>query len=347
MPRQYGGHYILSSLEIFKPVLEIFMYLNLIKDKLFEQSEVYNRVKRGDISSVQYKKFYDAKWGTSDENYTNRNRLAHYLLYAHIDDEQMILFLFEEELKDRQTNSFQGIGDSLNILTTLLQRYNISGKYNKLFEAAKNANFDCACGYDAGFLTYDDIDSLDIMDCIYLAQELDYKDTMDLLVMEWKVGITEWTDSVRTDLIRFNSFLGKDQENELQYRELLKNALKKGKTFDIVSAYNNIIELNIKEKQFEIAYSYLKEMIETVDFTDILEIRLFSSVLEESFEIICGFPQVSQELWTWSKPYLTNKRNMFGNLYEKAIAAAKCCKDSYAEQLEQDYIAWKNEIGLK
>ena len=38
---------------------------------------------------------------------------------------------------------------------------------------------------------------------------------------------------------------------------------------------------------------------------------------------------------------------MFGNLYEKAIAAAKCCEDSYAAQLEQDYSAWKNEIGLK
>ena len=95
------------------------MYLSLIKDKLFEQAEVYNRVKRGDISSVQYKKLYDAKWGTRDENYTNRNRLVHYLLYAHIDDEQMIIFLFEEEIKDRETNSFQGIGQSLNVLTTI------------------------------------------------------------------------------------------------------------------------------------------------------------------------------------------------------------------------------------
>ena len=325
------------------------MYLSLIKDKLFEQAEVYNRVKRGDSSSVQYKKLYDAKWGTRDENYTNRNRLVHYLLYAHIDDEQIILFLFEEEIKDRQTNSFQGIGESLNVLTTILQRYNISGKYNKFFETAKNANFDCACGYDAGFLIDDDINSLDIMDCIYLAQKLDYKDIMDLMVREWKADITEWTDSVRTDLIRFNSFLGKDQENEMQYRELLKKALKKGRIFDIVSAYNNIIELNIKEKKFEIGYSYLKEMIETVDFTDILEIRLFSSVLEESFEIICGFPQVSKELWSWSKSYLIkmDRRQMFGNLYEKAIAAAKCCEDPCAVQLEQDYILWKNEIGLK
>ena len=74
-----------------------------------------------------------------------------------------------------------------------------------------------------------------------------------------------------------------------------------------------------------------------------------SSVIEESFEIICGFPQVSKTLWSWSKPYLLkmDRRQMFGNLYEKAIAAAKCCEDSYAAQLEQDYSAWKNEIGLK
>lgn len=325
------------------------MYLNLIKNKLFEQSEVYNRVKRGDCSSVQYKKLYDAKWGTRDENYTNRNRLAHYLLYAHIDDKQMILFLFEEELKDRQTNSFQGIGESLNVLTTILQRYNILGEYNKWFEKAKNANFDCACGYDAGYLIDDDIYSLDILECIYLAQKLDYKDTMDLLVMEWEAGITEWTDSVRRDLIRFNSFLGKDQENEMHYKELLKKTLKNGKTFDIVSVYNNIIKLYIKEKKFEIAYSYLKEMIETIDFRDILESRLFSSVLEESFEIICGFPQVSKELWGWSKLYLIKmeRQQMFGNLYKKAIVAAKCCEDSYVVQLEQDYIAWKHEVGLK
>ncbi len=42
---------------------------------------------------------------TSDANYVNRMRMAYYLLYAKIDDENMIAYLFQEELKDRESNS--------------------------------------------------------------------------------------------------------------------------------------------------------------------------------------------------------------------------------------------------
>ena len=45
--------------------------------------------------------------------------------------------LFEEELKDRETNSFQGIGSALEILTFLLMKYNREGTYDSLFERAK------------------------------------------------------------------------------------------------------------------------------------------------------------------------------------------------------------------
>ena len=86
--------------------------------------------------------------GTDDENYIDRLRLAYYLLYCHIDDEEAVAFLFEEELKDREQNSFQGIGSTLQILTHLIRKYNGDGKYAGLLERAKNANFDCACGYD-------------------------------------------------------------------------------------------------------------------------------------------------------------------------------------------------------
>ncbi len=57
--------------------------------------------------------------------------------------------LFEEELKDRENNSFQEIGSTLRILTWLLRKYNAAHKYDHLLKWAKNANFDCACGYDA------------------------------------------------------------------------------------------------------------------------------------------------------------------------------------------------------
>lgn len=116
-------------------------------------------------------------------------RLAYYLLYANIDDEDIIVYLFQEELKDRKTNSFQGIGNTLNALTSILNKYNTDGRYDKMLEEAKNANFDCACGFDKNYHIDDKIISLNLMECIFLSQDLDYKDVMDVLVSKWKDSI--------------------------------------------------------------------------------------------------------------------------------------------------------------
>lgn len=323
------------------------MYTELIKDKLFEQSEVYRALKRGETASVQYSGYKDEKWGTRDANYLNRMRLAYYLLYGRIDDEDAIVYLFQEELKDRTSNSFQGIGDALNVLTSILKRYNNDGKYNGMLEEAKNANFDCACGYDKNYQIDDEVDSLDLMDCIFLSQDLEYKDVMEVLVREWKESIMDWTDGKRDTLISFNSFLGKEQENEAIYKVLLDNAIMSGKTLNIVSAYNKVIRYYIDIGQFESADFYLRRMIDTTDVKDIERIRLFGDVLEECFEIISGGVKESAELWKWAKPYLKIRTNMYGNLYTKGIAAAKTVGDSYAVELEQEYIDRKKKVGLK
>lgn len=321
------------------------MHTVLIKEKLFEQYEVYRALKNGDTSSIQYIEYKDKKWGTRDTNYKNRMRLAYYLLYAKIDDENIIVYLFQEELKDRKTNSFQGIGNTLNVLTTILNRYNTDGKYDEMLDEAKNANFDCACGFDKNYQMCDEIDTLNLMDCIFLSQDLDYKDIMEVLVSKWENSITEWTDANRTTLVNFNSFLGKEQENEAIYKVLLENAAKSGKTFNIVSAYNKVIRYYIDTKQYEIASSYLRKMIDTTDFKEIERIRLFGDVLEECFEIICGNEKESFRLWKWAKPYLQRRTNMYGNLFTKGIAAAKSVHDSYSIQLEQEYMDWKETIG--
>lgn len=326
---------------------DIGMYISLVKNKLFEQEEVYQAIKSGETTSVQYSGYKDEKWGMMDKNYLSRMRLAYYLLYAHVDDEDMIVYLFQEELKDRRSNSFQGIGNTLNVLTSVLKRYNNDGKYNGMLEEAKNANFDCACGYDKNYHIDDEVDSLDLMDSIYLAQDLEYMDIMDALVCKWKEGITHWTDAHRNTLIRFNSVLGKEQENETIYKVLLNNAIMTEKTFDIVSAYNKVIRYYIDIGQFEIAKSYLEKMIETTDFKEIEILRLFGDVLEECFEIISGGIKEPDELWKWSKPYIKKKRNMYGNLYTKGIAAAKVLDDAYAFELEQEYMAWKNSVIIK
>lgn len=326
------------------------MHTDLLKEKLFQQSQVLQALKNGDTSSVEYSGYRDKEWGIQDANYVNRMRLAYYLLYAHMDDEDTIVYLFQEELKDRKTNSFQGIGNSLNVLTFLLNRYNANGKYDQLLEEAKNANFDCACGFDKNYQMDDEINSLDLMDCIFLSQDLSYKDVMEQLVNSWKDSLTEWRDANRTTLTRFYSFLGKEQENETLYKELLNNAVESGETFNIVSAYNKVIQYYIEIKEFESAYSYLREMIDITDFEEIERIRLFSAVLEESFEIICGGVREYLGLWEWAKPYLQKKakyENMYGNLYTKGIAAAKAVNDTYAIPLEKEYVTWRKKMQLE
>lgn len=319
----------------------------LLKAKILEQEKVYRALKNGDTSSVQYSETYDKKWGTSDVNDKNRMRLAYYLLYEKTDDETAVAYLFEEELKDRKSNSFQGIGNTLNVLTFLLGQYNVGGKYDGLFEEAKNANFDCACGYDRDFQISSDMESLDLLDCIFLSQDLDYKDVMEILVDRWKDTVEEWTDSERMTLTRFHSFLGREQENEAVYRELLANAVSSGKVFDAVSAYNKVIRFYIDAGQFETAYTYLKRMTDTTDFEEIERIRLFGDVLEECFEIICGFPAVSDVLWHWSKPRFMERKNRYGNLYTKAIEAAKTVGDPDCRRIEGEYLEWKKQVGLK
>lgn len=318
------------------------MYTELVKEKLWEQLEVYQAFKNGDTSSVQYRESKDKRWGTSDANYLNRMRLSYYLLYAQIDDENTISYLFQEELKDRKSNSFQGIGNTLYVLTSILKRYNNDGRYNGMLEEAGNANFDCACGYDKNAQMNDEIGSLDLMDCIFLSQDLEYRDVMEVLVNQWKESITDWTDANRKTLVGFHSFLGKEQENEAIYKILLENAVMSGEIFHIVSAYNTLIRYYININQFETADSYLQKMIAAADFKEVEEIRLFKSVLEECFEIICGEVKDARDLWEWAKPYMQKSKNRYGNLYIKAISAAKTIHDDYAVQLEQEYRNWKN-----
>lgn len=313
----------------------------LLKDKLFEQSEVYRALKRGDSSSVDYRGYRDRQWGTKDANYLNRKRLTYYLLYGHIDDEEAVAYLFREELKDRKSNSFRGIGGTLNVLTSLLRKYNGEGRYDGLLSRAKNANFDCACGYDKNYRIDDDLQSLNLLDCIYLCQDLEYRDVMELLVDQWKKG-----DANPETLAKFNSFLGKEEENEDIYKQLLDRAVSFGRAADIVAAYNRVIRYYIHSRQFETASAYLQKMINTIDFKDIERTGLFKKVLEECFEIIIGGGENSTRMWQWAKPRLREVKNFHGNLYRKAIAAAEAVKDPCAREIQREYINWQKKMGI-
>ena len=92
------------------------MYADIIKEILREQNRIYEKTNSGDFSDVCFLEGRDAVFGTFDKNYENRLRLAYYILFMKKGGEALVKKLFEEELKDRETNSFQGIGACLEFL---------------------------------------------------------------------------------------------------------------------------------------------------------------------------------------------------------------------------------------
>ncbi len=324
-----------------------------LKEKLKEQQEVYASVKAGDTDSVCYKEFQNGEWGTDDANYTNRLRLAYYLLYWKTDDEDVVAWLFQEELKDRERNSFQGIGSTIRILTALLQRYNADHKYDELFERAKNANFDCACGYDAEEAVDDEFENNDLLDCIYLCRELQYRDVMGILVDEWKEdgkGRADWKLSNRSRLIWFNTYLGREAENEGLYQEQLAETITAGKsgTKEIISAYRDLIRCYLRMGDDERAAYYCRVVIKNTDYKSVRTLRLFGDILEGCMEVVEREPSGTRDLWEWMKGELEHKPgiNRYGNLYTKGIAAAKAVGDPFAEELEREYLDWRRECSL-
>lgn len=317
------------------------MGMEQLKYKIEEQQAVYQALKEGDNSMVCYKEFQNGEWGTDDENYTNRLRLAYYLLYCHIEDEEAVAGLFEEELKDRERNSFQGIGSTLRILTHLIRKYNGDGQYSALLEQAKNANFDCACGYDPDEEMDDDLGSNSLSDCICLCREMEYRDVMGSLVDEWKKSIAEWSNSNRRLLIDFNTFLGRDAENERLYQEQLAEVLsaENSSVKDMISGYKNLIRYYIHMGDFENALCFCKRVIETTDYGQIRTLRLFKDILEICFELIAHGVKEESSLWNWAKAELQRvpQSSWYGNLYTKGIEAAKAMDDPYWRQLEQEY----------
>ena len=317
------------------------MEIEQLKSKIEEQQAVYNAMKEGDAGTVCYKEFQNGKWGTDDENYTNRLRLAYYLLHCHIEDEEAVTYLFREELKDRERNSFQGIGSTLQILTHLIRKYNADDKYADLLKRAKNANFDCACGYDPDGEVDDDFAGNSLLDYIYLCQEMGYRDVMGSLVDEWKRDITAWSDSNRRTLIGFNTFLGRETENEGLYLEQLTEILSAGNTSarDIISGYRDLIRYYLHIGDYNKALCFCKKVIETTNYRQIRTLRLFKDILEACFEVAAKDADAAAGLWNWAKAELQNvpQSSWYGNLYTKGIAAAKAMNDPYGKQLEQEY----------
>jgi len=109
-------------------------------------------------ASCAYEHFVHPNWGDQDAHELERYRFLLALQYeCQPGDEDLVRYLFDQEVLARSNDSFQGCGDSLNVASYLLSRWKRPADFWR-FATAKLANFDTYCGYDARYLCAAGID---------------------------------------------------------------------------------------------------------------------------------------------------------------------------------------------
>lgn len=164
-----------------------------LKRVIFGYADEVRKYLSGDKADYVYRVQHSEEWGTSDKNYANRMRLC-YALYYDVcevpDKRSLVRELFGEELKDRESNSFQGIGDNLEMLTSMLPELGEPPE-SELFERAKNANFDCACGYEPRVYKPTPLDEFTPYGCINTLSDLEETGLVFKLTDEFKSGVLD------------------------------------------------------------------------------------------------------------------------------------------------------------
>ncbi len=165
-------------------------YTEELKRVIFGYAEDVRRYLSGDKADYVYSAAHSGENGTFDKNYANRMRLCWALYYnvCEVNDKRaLVRELFLEELKDRESNSFQGIGDNLETLTSMLMEFGEPPE-SELFERAKNANFDCACGYEPRIFKHTPLEDFSPYECINTLSELGETKLVLKLTDEFKSG---------------------------------------------------------------------------------------------------------------------------------------------------------------
>lgn len=193
------------------------------------------------------------EWGTFDKNHKNRARLCYALLYdvCEVTDKKgLVRELFCEELKDRETDSFQGIGDNLRMLTSLLLELGEPSD-SELFERAKDANFDCACGYEPCKFDVVPLDEFSLCDCINALYDLDEKELM-----------FKFTDELKNGELNLDGLM--------ELRSIAKWCTKRAEDMEfavtkIYEIFQNSPELFDKNSAFNAVHDYVEILIEKGD----------------------------------------------------------------------------------
>ena len=316
--------------------------LNYLENNDKEQFEI-------NIATFVYKEDNEVEY-TKDKNYIERLKLVLSILYhKNRNDlmnkksfEDLLVFLFEEEIKDRQTNSYQSIGTSLEIISFLFVKlYNgdinkLLSKYKDLFDKAKNANFDCNCGYGIDDYNYynERLDELSIDAVISYSIDIYELELFSKLLDIWKGTVKEW-DKKNLDKLKYYESFIEDKESLLETnKKLFEMTLQENESnWEIVSALNSYLKSLIDNNKYDYAWQLISKYmnnIKNIQNDNFYDINLGRYIIERAADIMLNIKdnETEKEIWAFISEPFTNKYSSFYlKLYEKVLLCCDIVKD--------------------
>lgn len=306
---------------------------------LEQVQEELTQAKDSDLAPYRYQPVTGEK-GQTDAHYANRLRLALALQFGENRDETLVRTLLEEEILAREGEAFQGIGVTLEILTGLLLTYGRQSD-EVLYQRAKNANFDCFCGFIPGEPVYPrSVEAQDRDFWIELCATLKEKALLNELVESYLAEQTQWRwDNVQIWRM-YEELRGNDQGELLALVKMHELACQQG-PWDECAAAQKLAAKLIDTAEYTQAWQVLERTAPSLEEAqpDWYRLGLGRFWLESCMDILLGTADAAQRrtVWQWSAPYLKCALdNMHGKLYEKAAQAAELMQDdSLAKELRQ------------
>lgn len=282
----------------------------ILNEMLCELKAELEKYLAGSENEYFYKRVHTEKYGDIDGNYRNRTRICYGLLFnvCEVDEpvrEKTVRELLEQEIISRENESFQGFGENLEILTLLMRKYR-RPEDRKIFERAKNANFDCFCGYDPDnecnskfYDSYktDPEEYGGIEELIYLADDLDMKKYVCMLVDLFVQRDMSINDCKK--LLHYSQYTGREQDRERAVTNLFELVRSAPEADDMqrLRAYEEMIGLLTEKGEAAKAFSLLCE--------GSAELRKFnkSSFYDSALKIMDISKDKVREVWEYAKQY--------------------------------------------
>ncbi|WP_157149981.1 hypothetical protein [Brachyspira sp. SAP_772] len=333
--------------ELFNDYLK--EYYNIFEELLNCLENNDEKKFRDKVNIFAYQKDNEVEY-TKDKKYNERLKLVLSILYHKNINylmnkksfEDLLVFLFEEEIKDRQTNSYQGIGTSLEIMSFLFVKlYNddinkLLSKYAYLFDKAKNANFDCNCGYGVDYYNYynERLDQLNIDSIISYFIDIDELRLCSKLVDIWKSNIKEW-DKKNLNKLKYYEELIEDKESLLKTtKKLFEMAVEENESnWDIVFALDTYLKSLIDNNKHDYAWQLISKYmnnIKNIQDDKFYNINLGRHIIERAADIMLNInnEKIEKEIWAFiSEPFKNKHFHFYLKLYEKVLLCCDIVKD--------------------